>query len=133
MTFMRTFSLSLMQKFFFITSFISALFPVTTFAQSGGGACSASLSTVSDIFVYGTCLLNRTVVPLLITVALIMFLFGVVKFIANSGDEAGRKEGKQFILWGIIGLFVMISIFGILSVLVNTFGVTTFSLPQFQA
>ena len=86
-----------------------------------------------DIFVYGACLLNKTVVPLLITIALVMFFVGVIRFIANAGDAQKRQEGRDAMLWGIIALFVMLSIFGILAMLTNTFGFSTFAIPQFTA
>lgn len=103
----------------------------TTTATTATNSCASNFNTIGDFFIYGTCILNKTVVPLLMTVALIMFFVGMIRFIASAGDETKRKEGKQFMLWGIIGLFVMLTIFGILGVLVNTFGITGFAIPQF--
>lgn len=107
------------------------LSPLVSFAQSDASACSNSFNTIADIFVYLVCVLNAAAIPLIITVALIMFFAGIVKFIANSDDETKRKEGRQFMLWGIIALFVMLSIWGILQILANTFGFD-FGVPQFQ-
>lgn len=106
-----------------------AAFPFPSFAQTN--TCAANFNNFGDIMVYAGCLLNKTVVPLLITIALVMFFIGVIRFIANANDPAKRKEGREAMLWGIVALFVMLSIFGILSVLTNTFGLTTFALPQF--
>ena len=39
----------------------------------------------------------------------------------NADDETARSEGKRFMIWGIIALFVIISIMAILGVLNNTF------------
>ncbi|MCD8494868.1 MAG: hypothetical protein LRY46_02000 [Candidatus Pacebacteria bacterium] len=107
--------------------------PLVTYAQQGqSNTCAAQFNTLGDIFVYGTCLLSRTIVPLIISLALVMFMFGMVKFIANAGDQTKREEGRQFMLWSIIGLFVMISIWGIVAMLTNTFGLSVFAIPQFR-
>jgi uncharacterized membrane protein YidH (DUF202 family) len=52
-------------------------------------------------------------VPLLISFAVAAFLWGLVKFIKNSDDERAHEEGKTFMIWGIIALFVMVSFWGI--------------------
>lgn len=67
---------------------------------------------------------------LLIAVAVLIFLYGVVKFIGAAGDEAKRKEGKDLIIYGLIGLFVMVSVWGLVNVLVSTFSdLDTTSIP----
>ncbi|TSC61099.1 MAG: Uncharacterized protein Greene041614_1199 [Parcubacteria group bacterium Greene0416_14] len=77
--------------------------------------------------------LLNSMVPALIGLALVIFLFGVVKYI-QAGDKAEKRdEGRQFMLYGIIALFVMVSIWGLVNVLVTTFGLGTGapSVPQF--
>lgn len=94
-----------------------------TFAQNTGNSCSNSMDTLADVFNFATCLLSRSVIPLLITVALVAFMYGVIQYLINAEDENKRKEGRKFMLWGIISLFVMLGIFGILQVLGNTFDI----------
>ncbi|HZS42759.1 MAG TPA: hypothetical protein VFA52_00890 [Candidatus Paceibacterota bacterium] len=60
---------------------------------------------------------------LLFAIALVVFLWGVVQFIINSDNEAGRTKGRQHILWGLIGMFIMVSAYGIINVIVHTFGI----------
>ena len=55
-----------------------------------------------------------TLISLLIGIGLLVFIWGMVKFI-GAGDDAGRSEGKTKMLWGIIILFVMVSIWGIVN------------------
>ena len=57
--------------------------------------------------------LMRPLVTLIIGLALIYFLWGLVTFIMASGSEEGVAKGREAMLWGIIALFVMISIQGI--------------------
>ena len=62
---------------------------------------------------------------LLFVLALLLFFFGLAKFILNTsgGNEEGKKEGKRHMFWGIIGIFIMVSVYGILKILTNTFGI----------
>ena len=65
-----------------------------------------------------TDLLNP-LIAVLIGVAVVMFLWGVVEFIAKAGNEEARTTGKKHIIWGLIGLAIMISVFGIINILSN--------------
>jgi len=49
--------------------------------------------------------------------ALIFFIYGLGKFILSAGEEEKRKEGKKFMTWGIVALFVMTAIWGIVTLL----------------
>ena len=64
----------------------------------------------------------NVVVPLLIAVAVVIFLFGVVKYITAGGDEEKRKESRNVMIYGIVGLFVMVAVWGLVNVLISTFG-----------
>lgn len=66
------------------------------------------------------------IIGLLFAAALVFFLWGGFQFISNAEGDAGRETGRRHMLWGIIGLFVMVSVIGILTILGNTFG---FSVP----
>jgi hypothetical protein len=56
-------------------------------------------------------------------VATIVFFYGIVQFIWGADDDAKRKQGKASIVWGIIGLVVMFSVYGIIHFVLNTFGI----------
>lgn len=72
--------------------------------------------------------INRAIVNplilLLIALAMVYFLWGLAMFVANSAGSDGRAEGKRKIIWGLVGLFIMVSVFGILRILLNTFGIS---------
>ena len=59
---------------------------------------------------------------LLTAVALLVFMYGSFQYIANSDQSTAREDGRKHIMWGIIGLLVMLTAFAILSVAANTFG-----------
>lgn len=67
--------------------------------------------------------LIELVIPVLIGVAVLVFIYGVVKFIASAGKEDARKEGARVMIGGIIGLFVILSVFALVRVLQDTLGV----------
>ena len=59
----------------------------------------------------------------LIGVAVLVFIWGLVKFIVNADKEEERKQGKQLMLWGLIALVVISSLGAIITLIGNTFGV----------
>jgi hypothetical protein len=65
----------------------------------------------------------RPLVPLLIGLAIVMFTYGVLVFMFSEGGEK-KEEGKQYMLWGIIGIFVMVSVWGIVAAIKNTFNLS---------
>ena len=62
--------------------------------------------------------------PVVIALAVILFFWGLAMFILHSGDETKRSEGRQIMIWGIITLFVMISVWGLVAVIATTFSIT---------
>lgn len=62
------------------------------------------------------------VIYFLFAIALLYFLYGVLVFIINADDETARDTGKKHMLWGIIGLFIMVSVYGILGLIIGTIG-----------
>ena len=52
---------------------------------------------------------NTIILNILITTAFIIFFWGIAKFILAAGDSKAITEGKLFIFWGVIALFVLLS------------------------
>lgn len=84
-------------------------------------ACGASnICQVASTILY---IINYVLVPVLFAIAFIVFLWGiVVKYIFSAGDPEKVKEGHRLILWGLIAFVVMISLWGLVNVIANTFG-----------
>lgn len=65
--------------------------------------------------------INVYLVPLLIAVAFIVFLWGIYKYFIYSADnDTERAKGKTFALYGIIGLVIIFSVWGIVNVFMDT-------------
>lgn len=62
------------------------------------------------------------IIPLLAVVALLFFIIGVGRFIRSAGDGKDIKDTKNLLIWGVIGLFVLTSIWGIISFIRSEFG-----------
>lgn len=61
---------------------------------------------------------------LLFAVGLLVFIFGIVEFLVNlnkSGKNTGIDKGRKHILYGLIGMFVMVAAYAIVGIIVNTF------------
>lgn len=71
------------------------------------------------------------VIPFLGMVAFLVFVLGVARFIKSAGNEKEIKDSKKLLIWGIVGLFVLVTIWGIISFLRSEFGFTgDIGIPQ---
>jgi uncharacterized membrane protein len=68
---------------------------------------------------------------LILALAILIFLYGLVGYIANSGDESKRKESVQYIIYGIFGIFVMVATWGLVSLLAGFIGENV-GIPQIK-
>jgi len=89
------------------------LLPAVAFAQY-------SVTNSSSLFDAIRSILNA-VIPIIIALAVVYILWGIVQSFVKGGDDE-RKAGHMKILYGIIALFIMISIWGLVNILVNTTG-----------
>lgn len=64
---------------------------------------------------------------LIFTAGFFMFVWGLVQFMIDLNKGGEHEDGKRHMLWGIVGMFVMASVYGILALLNNTFGLDAFS------
>lgn len=70
-------------------------------------------------------ILNTVVVPVIFVLAFAMFVWGVVSFFFIHGsEETKRAEGRQFILWGVLGMVVLFSVWGFVNIMLSTLGIT---------
>ena len=74
---------------------------------------------------------------LLFALAIVYFLYGVLEFLMNQENEEKKTSGKSHMLWGVVGIVIMLGVWTILGMLLSTFGITgvnpqqgTVSLPS---
>ena len=93
---------------------------------------AAPLNNVSDVGNFVITTINGIVVPVLFAVAFIVFLWGAFQtFIVGATSEEVKEHGRNLMLWGLIGFFVMVSVWGLVNILVGTasFSNTTITPP----
>ncbi|MBU6430808.1 MAG: hypothetical protein KGJ58_00790 [Patescibacteria group bacterium] len=59
-------------------------------------------------------------IPILISISIIVFVWGVFRYVMYEGED--RQKSRDVMMYGIIGLFVMVSVWGLVALVYNTFG-----------
>lgn len=60
-------------------------------------------------------------VPVFIGIALAIFFWGLVKFVYRTGDAHGKDADKQLLVWGLVALFVLVSVWGLVGLMCENF------------
>ena len=92
---------------------------------------AATLNNVSDVgsFIINT--INNVLVPVIFAIAFIVFLWGAFQtFILGATNDTTKEKGKSLMLWGLVGFFVMVSVWGLVNVLTGTIGFGNSSGPS---
>lgn len=91
------------------------LSPALAFAQGGG----------IEVLIVRFGQIVGIATPIVAGLALLVFLWGLVKFIVKADDEEARTQGRQFMVWGVVALFVMASLWGIIFFIGFSLGIDT--------
>ena len=110
----------MMKKFIYA---VMAFGPVLAFAQG------ANLGGISQLVTQFGQILAK-IIPIMFALAIIYFFWGLIKYIQGAGDPKQAAEGKSIMIWGVIAIAVMISIYGLVAWLQSSLGISgTTSLP----
>ena len=91
---------------------------------------AAKVNNLGDLFNLLKEIISDSLIPLIVAIALAVFTWGIVQYLINADNEEKRKEGRKFMIWGILALFVMISVWALVAVLTETFGFDVNVIPQ---
>lgn len=81
----------------------------------------AAIGNIADVGSFIINIINNVLVPVLFAVAFIVFLWGAFNtFILGANSDDVKDKGKSLMLWGLIGFFVMVSIWGLVNILTGT-------------
>lgn len=72
-------------------------------------------------------LINK-LLPFIITLTVLFFLFGLFKLVISS-DGDSRSEARGYVAWGIVALFVMVSVWGLVNILARSFNLNNSTPP----
>ena len=70
-----------------------------------------------------TTLIIQPIISLLFAAGFLIFMWGMVVFIANPNDSTKKVTGQKHMIYGIIGLLIMVSIWGIVGIVTDTLGI----------
>ncbi len=103
--------MNFLRKSYIYLSFLFAL----PFVASAQGDLQGTIGTVQNLL---------SLIPtIIITIAVITFMWGIIQYI-TAKDEAKQKEARSVMLYGIIVIVVMVSIWGIVALVQSTFNIS---------
>ena len=103
--------------------------PLMALAQTGvqfsGNATVAGTCGTGDIgaILCQIGVILNSAIPVIIVLGVFYFVWGVVSYVMSSDEEA-KKTGKNRMIWGIIGLVVIVGMWGLVKIVTSTFGLS---------
>ena len=94
--------------------------PVLAFAQ-GLGQLESLVGNIRNLI--------NSILPVLLALGVLYFFWGLITFIRSAGDPKGQEAGKSIMIWGIVALFIMVSVFGLLNWISGTVGLNNNTAP----
>ncbi len=88
-----------------------AIFPFIAFG-------STTLGTTLDLFLS----MAISLISIFGTLAFVVFFYGLAMFLLNREDKKANEKAKNIMVWGVVGLFVLTTIWGIIGFMQNTIG-----------
>ena len=111
------------KKLIGLSSLVLGFAPFIALAQNTTGcAAVAGNGTIQDIICRIGNILD-IVIPILIVLGVVYFIWGVVSYVIGSDEEA-KKKGRDRMIFGIIGLVVIVAMWGLVGIVTKTFGLT---------
>ena len=101
---------------FFLTLIFLATYPTHAFAaKTFAEVVSGGRGSVVWYF-------DTYIIPLLYAILFLLFMFGMVRYFFFGGEE-NREKGKAFVVWGLIGMVAVFSVWGVVNLLLNVLAV----------
>lgn len=92
----------------------ASFYPSLIFAQS-------QLTQTNNFFIAVKNIVSNLLIPLAFTLALLFFFWGVAKYIRSEGND--KAQARQIMVWGVIALFVMSAVWGLVRFIRTEFGI----------
>jgi ABC-type phosphate transport system permease subunit len=80
------------------------------------------MTAASDIIDRFVTYIIDPIILLIFATGFFLFTWGLVEFLMHLEEPAARQKGKDHMIWGIVGMLVMVSVYGIIALIDNTFG-----------
>jgi len=109
-----------MNKVSFARKFFSTMLVFAIFIPNLIFAATNTVKDIDSLLKKVLSILNF-LIPVLIAIAIVFFIWSIISYVFKKGEE-DKKIARQNMIWGIISLFVIVSVWGLVNVLLNTFG-----------
>lgn len=94
-------------------------------------AATPDISWFNTLFTDINTLIRTILIPLVIGLALLVFIWGVIQyFILGADDEGKRETGRMYMLYAILGLVAIVAVWGIVAIVAEIFGIDTTTTAQ---
>ena len=90
--------------------------PLLLNAQAPANDIESLVRFLANIF-------QRWLIPMFVTLAMIYVIVAAIQYIMANEDSQRKNEKRQQMFWGIVGLFVIISIWSLVAIVQNTFNI----------
>lgn len=97
-----------------LASIAVSAFPLLAFAQYNPGQGIGGLFGLAGSIL-------KMALPLIISLAVVYFIWNVFRFVIVENEE-DKSKAKGQMIWGIVAIFVMVSVWGLVGILQSTFG-----------
>jgi uncharacterized membrane protein len=101
------------------------LAPMLVFAQTQG-TCLTYQGGGIEAFICKIGSILNTIIPVLVVLGVVYFVWGVVQYVIASDEEA-KKTGRNRMIYGIIGLVVIVGMWGLVNIVTRTFGLSNYN------
>ena len=99
--------------------FVLLLLPIFVYGQG-----------LKDLIIEAQGVVNNLLIPIAFGLCLFYFGWGMAKYIKSAGGE--KEEGKQIMIWGVVAIFVVASIWGIISFIRSELGIIDIQKAEIQ-
>jgi hypothetical protein len=114
------------KKLIGLSSLVFSFSPLMAFAANNNCTLAAPGTIEAIICRIGNIL--NTVIPIILVLGVVYFVWGVIGFVI-SNDEEAKKRGKDKMIYGIIGLVVIVAMWGLVGIVTRTFGLDSYTIP----
>jgi len=97
------------------------LFPLVSLGQANNPQnCAMAQPGTIEAFICTIGRILNTLIPILVTAGVVVFIWGIVQYIIGS-DEDSKKKGRNKIIWGLVGLVVIVAMWGLVAMVTRSF------------
>ena len=127
------------KKLFVLSGLAFGLVPVMALAQAipasvktcatvGGGLGTAGSSPSIGQIICEIGGYIQTLIPIAITLGVVLFIWGVAQYVI-AADEEAKTKGRDKMIYGIIGLAIVVGLWGVIAILQRSFGLQNSQAP----